>query len=87
MNVQDEFISRMRPENSGAMADKPRSSLKYLIDQAISEIIELDRVSGNNAGQEMIDLMIRFFTRLPPPTEYKNLEDFLLYRHEDAAVP
>ncbi|KAJ5986379.1 hypothetical protein N7451_010744 [Penicillium sp. IBT 35674x] len=84
-NVEDEFISRMQPEFSDN--SKAKSPLKYLIDQAISEIRELDSASGNNAGQEMIDLMIQFFKRPPPPQDYKNLEEFLLYRHEDAAVP
>ncbi|CAG8390390.1 unnamed protein product [Penicillium salamii] len=34
----------------------------------------------------MIQQMVRFFTR-PPPPRYKDMEEFLLYRHEDAAVP
>lgn len=83
--MNDEFIARMEPGFS--YNNEPRSFLKLLIDQAILDIRELDSISGNNAGQEMIDLMIRFFKRPPPPEEYKNLEEFLMYRHEDAAVP
>lgn len=67
--------------------DKPRTILQSMIDHAIQEIMSLDRDCGNNAGQDMIDLMIRFFTRPPPPENYNNMEEFLLYRHEDAAVP
>lgn len=67
--------------------DRPRSSLESKIDETIAEILELDRKHGNNAGEEMIELMIRFFSRPGPPKEYKNMEEFLLYRHEDAAVP
>ncbi|KAJ6050227.1 hypothetical protein N7444_006943 [Penicillium canescens] len=84
-SVQEEFVSRMKPDFNGD--DKPRTILQSMIDQAIQEIMELDRECGNNAGQDMIDLMIRFFTRPPPPAKYNDMEEFLLYRHEDAAVP
>lgn len=67
--------------------NRPGTILQSMIDQAIQEILELDADSGNNAGQDMIDLMVRFFTRPPPPARYDDIEDFLLYRHEDAAVP
>ena len=68
-------------------AEEGKSTLHLMIDRAILEIKELDCVSGNAAGQEMIDLMVRFFMRPPPPNEYKDMEEFLLYRLEDAAVP
>jgi hypothetical protein len=75
----------MKPDfNAGG---KPRTILQSMIDQAIQEIVELDHVCGNNAGQDMINLMIRFFIRPPPPAKYNDMEEFLLYRHEDAAVP
>ncbi|KAJ5216389.1 uncharacterized protein N7498_002796 [Penicillium cinerascens] len=83
--VNDDFIARM--ESGFSHTNEPRSFLKLLIDQVILDIRELDSISGNNAGQEMIDLMIRFFKRPPPPEQYKNLEEFLTYRHEDAAIP
>ncbi|KAJ6047850.1 hypothetical protein N7499_000567 [Penicillium canescens] len=51
------------------------------------EIREVDAASGNNVGQEMIEQMVEFFLRPPPPKEYKNMEEFLLYRHVDAALP
>ncbi|OJJ33320.1 hypothetical protein ASPWEDRAFT_30406 [Aspergillus wentii DTO 134E9] len=84
-SVQNQFVARMQPGFKSN--DEPKSFLQMMIDQAIEEIQELDRVSGNNGGQEMIDLMVQFFTRPPPPKQYKDLEEFLLYRHEDAAVP
>ncbi|CRG87145.1 hypothetical protein PISL3812_04160 [Talaromyces islandicus] len=84
-SVHAEFVSRM---TSGiTSSDEPKSTLQSLIDQAILDIRKTDFVSGNTAGQEMIDMMVRFFSRPPPPTEYKDMEEFLLYRHEDAAVP
>ncbi|KAJ5172263.1 hypothetical protein N7492_004856 [Penicillium capsulatum] len=84
VSIQQEFISRMNPDFDNG--DKPRTTLQSMIDHAIQEIIELDHKYGNNAGQEMIDLMIRFFTRPPPPAKYNDMEEFLLYRHEDAAL-
>jgi hypothetical protein len=67
--------------------DAKQSLLQFMIDQALAEIRELDRISGNTAGQEMIDLMVAFFTRPPPPESYSNMDEYLVYRHEDAAVP
>lgn len=67
--------------------EQTRTPLQLLIDNAMNEIRSLDCGAGNNAGEEMIDLMVRFFERPPPPKDFPNMEDFLLYRHEDAAVP
>ncbi|KAJ6009039.1 hypothetical protein N7522_004055 [Penicillium canescens] len=83
--VQDEFIARMQPRLNNIAS--PKTKLQVLIDQAIEEIYGVDRASGNTAGQEMLELMVRFFSRPPPPTQYKDMEEFLLYRHVDAAVP
>lgn len=75
----------MRPRSNTTTL--PETKLQELIDKTIEEIHEVDRVSGNTAGQEMLELMVRFFSRPPPPKQYKDMEEFLLYRHEDAAVP
>ena len=83
--VQDDFVARMRPGFNSGKA--PKSALHYLTDQIMEETHELDRVSGNTAGREMVDLMVRFFTRSRPPKKYHDMEEFLLYRHEDAAIP
>ena len=56
-------------------------------DDTIEETLELDREGESDAGRVMIDLMLHFFTRPPPPASYNNMEEFLLYRHEDAAIP
>ncbi|KAF3396683.1 hypothetical protein DPV78_008181 [Talaromyces pinophilus] len=83
--VQDEFVARMQP---GYIDTKNfKSDLQLLIDKTVAEILKLDQDNGNNAGQDMLELMIRFFTRPPPPKKYTSMEEFLLYRHEDAAVP
>lgn len=83
--VQEAFIARMKPgfENS----DKSRTMLQVMIDDTIEETLELDRECESDAGRVMIDLMLHFFTRPPPPASYNNMEEFLLYRHEDAAIP
>lgn len=82
--VHDEFIVRMQPWLNNI--DPPKTKVQEMIDQVIEEVLEVDRVSGNNAGQEMLEIMVRFFSRPPPPTQYKDMEQYLLYRHEDAAV-
>lgn len=83
--VHDEFIVRMQPRLNNIVS--PKTKMQELIDQVIEEIYEVDRVSGNTAGQEMLEMMVRFFSRSSPPTQYKDMEEYLLYRHEDAAVP
>jgi len=83
--VQREFIARMGPRLNDI--DPPTTKMQLLIDQMVEEILEVDRASGNNAGQGMLDLTLRFFYRPPPPTQFKDMEDFLLCRHEDAAIP
>ncbi|RCI09985.1 hypothetical protein L249_8495 [Ophiocordyceps polyrhachis-furcata BCC 54312] len=83
--VQQVFVDRMRPGRNPT--GDHMSSLESIIDRTMARILELDEESGNNAGRDMIDLMIRFFTRPAPPDKYDSMEDFLLYRHEDAAVP
>lgn len=83
--VHDEFIVRMQPRLNNIVS--PKTKMQELIDQVIEEIYEVDRVSGNTAGQEMLEMMVRFFNRSSPPTQYKDMEEYLLYRHEDAAVP
>ena len=82
--VHDEFIVRMQPllNNIGS----PKTKVQEMIDQVIEEIHEVDRISGNTGGQEMLEMMVRFFSRPPPPTQYKDMEEYLLYRHEDAAL-
>jgi hypothetical protein len=62
-------------------------TFQSMIDQTMLEIREVDAASGNNVGQEMIEQMVEFFLRPPPPKEYKNMEEFLLYRHMDAGLP
>ncbi|XP_044717143.1 putative Aristolochene synthase [Hirsutella rhossiliensis] len=79
------FIERMQP--SGSHTYGPESALQSLIDDTIAQILELDQENGNDSGRTMIEMMIRFFSRPPPPEKYDCMEDFLLYRHEDAAVP
>lgn len=83
--MQRVFISGLRPET--ASDDKPQTSLGMYIDAQVAAMLELDRVSNNNAGKNILELMIRFFTRPPPPEKYESMKDFLLYRREDAAVP
>ncbi|PLB41613.1 terpene synthase family protein [Aspergillus candidus] len=83
--VKSLFVDRMRPGYQPN--EQTRTPLQLLIDNAMNEIRSLDCGAGNNAGEEMIDLMVRFFERPPPPKDFPNMEDFLLYRHEDAAVP
>ena len=68
------------------LLDDPKSSLNSLIDDTTAEILDLDRNNGNDSGREMLDEMVRFFGRPPPPDKYNNMEEFLLYRHQDAAV-
>lgn len=53
----------------------------------MTEILEVDRATGNTAGRELIELMVRFLSRPPPPEKYHSLREFLSYRHEDAALP
>ncbi|KAK6810861.1 hypothetical protein RU639_013599 [Aspergillus parasiticus] len=83
--VQTHFMDRMRGDST--RHDTKPSLLKSMIDETLAEIRELDRISGNTAGQEMIDFMVASFTRTTPPEGYNDLEEFLLYRHKDAAVP
>ncbi|RDA92444.1 hypothetical protein CP533_6459 [Ophiocordyceps camponoti-saundersi (nom. inval.)] len=83
--VQEVFVDRMRPESHRNAGHK--SSLESMIEKIITRILELDEQSGNDAGRDMIELMVRFFTRPAPPEKYDSMEDFLLYRIEDAAVP
>lgn len=63
-----------------------QEGVQRLIDSTIADILEVDRKNNNNIGKEMIELMVRFFTRPEPPASYANLREFLLYRHKDAAV-
>lgn len=83
--VQEVFVARMRP--GGKYIGGSKSSLQSLIDHTIAEILQLDQHHENDSGKTMIDVMVRFFNRPPPPEKYNSLEEFLLYRHEDAAVP
>ncbi|KAK2594899.1 hypothetical protein QQS21_007398 [Conoideocrella luteorostrata] len=85
VSVQKAFIQRMQPEACNDSTVK--SFLENMIDNTIMEILQIDKLNGNNSGRDMIELMIRFFNRPPPPSTYRNIEEFLLYRHEDAAVP
>ena len=83
--MKDDFIARMQP---GFIATgKHTSTFQSMIDETMSEIREIDAAAGNKVGQEMIEQMVEFFPRPPPPKEYKNMEDFLLYRHVDAGLP
>ncbi|KFY94603.1 hypothetical protein V500_03145 [Pseudogymnoascus sp. VKM F-4518 (FW-2643)] len=82
--IQEVFIARM--EVGRNLLDDPKSSLHSLIDDTTAEILDLDRNNGNDSGREMLDEMVRFFGRPPPPDKYNNMEEFLLYRHQDAAV-
>ncbi|RDA87821.1 hypothetical protein CP532_2963 [Ophiocordyceps camponoti-leonardi (nom. inval.)] len=87
IRVQEVFVDRMRPEKSHRSNGDALSSLDSMIEKTIARILQLDEESGNDAGRDMIDLMVRFFTRPAPPEKYDSMEEFLLYRHEDAAVP
>lgn len=82
--IQDAFVSRMRP---GLRDPGSKSPLLRLVDDTIVEILQLDHDGDNSSGREMIERMVQFFNRPPPPKHYNNMEEFLLYRHEDAAVP
>ncbi|KAF3482463.1 uncharacterized protein GIQ15_05222 [Arthroderma uncinatum] len=83
--VQKVFISRMQPE-SNSNIHHPETTLESLIDETIAEIFELDRKNGNDAGRVMIEEMIRFFNRPGPPEKYNSMDDYLLYRHQDAGI-
>lgn len=74
----------MRQESM--LPDDHRSALQLLIGNKIKEILDLDLVSGNNSGKVLVEQMVQFFCRAPPPDKYNSLRDFLSYRHEDAAV-
>ncbi|KFY93583.1 hypothetical protein V500_03648 [Pseudogymnoascus sp. VKM F-4518 (FW-2643)] len=82
--IQEVFVARMQIGKN--LPDDPKSTLHSLIDDMTAEILDLDRNNGNDSGREMLDEMVRFFGRPPPPEKYNNMEDFLLYRHEDAAI-
>jgi hypothetical protein len=62
------------------------SKMQSLIDEIIAGLHEQDRQYGNPAGLEVIETMVRFFRRPPPPESFPNLREFLDYRHEDAGV-
>lgn len=64
-------------------ADKRKSTVQSMIDEAMIEIKELDSASGTTAGQEMFESLVDFFARPPPPREYGNMREYLSYRHED----
>ncbi|KAE8153365.1 isoprenoid synthase domain-containing protein [Aspergillus avenaceus] len=83
--VQEEFISRMRPNFDNGK--RPKSILQGMIDRTIQDFQEMDRLSGNNTGQEVIDLMVRFLDRPFPPDQWKDMDEYLLYRNEDTAMP
>ncbi|PYI04101.1 hypothetical protein BO78DRAFT_321184 [Aspergillus sclerotiicarbonarius CBS 121057] len=83
--VQELFLNRMRTDS--ACDNSSPSRVQAFIDQALTDIRELDHVSGNTAGQELIDSMVRFFSHPPPPENYSNMEEFLSYRNEDAGLP
>lgn len=68
------------------LPDGPKSSLHSLIDETTTEILDLDRNNGNDSGRKMLDEMVQFFSRPPPPDKYNNMEEFLRYRRQDAAV-
>ncbi|KOS18748.1 Fusicoccadiene synthase [Escovopsis weberi] len=78
------FITRLKPET--ASVDEPQTSLEKLVDAAVTEMLELDRLNNNHAGRRTLELIIGFFSRPAPPDKYESLEDFLVYRREDAAV-
>ncbi|PWY90688.1 hypothetical protein BO70DRAFT_75875 [Aspergillus heteromorphus CBS 117.55] len=82
--ILENYVDRMRPD----LQDRkpPVSALQADIDRTVDEILELDRTSGNTAGQELLENVVRFFTRPPPPSKYKNMEEYMKYRHEDIAI-
>ncbi|KAJ5963519.1 uncharacterized protein N7479_003395 [Penicillium vulpinum] len=82
--VYEQFIVRMKSGFTPPVED--RTPLLLLIDQIMAEIKELDNASGHLAGRLMLDEMVAFFSRPPPSKAYENMEDFLLYRHKDAAI-
>ncbi|KFZ14995.1 hypothetical protein V502_05825 [Pseudogymnoascus sp. VKM F-4520 (FW-2644)] len=82
--IQEVFVARMHVGRN--LPDDPKSSLHSLIDDTTAEILDLDRNNGNDSGKKMLEEMVRFFSRPPPPDKYNNMEEFLQYRRQDAAV-
>ncbi|PFH57673.1 hypothetical protein XA68_14701 [Ophiocordyceps unilateralis] len=84
--VEETLIECMRPDRKRKVGHESSPAL-IMIERTIAEILELDERNGNNAGRDMIERMIRFFTRPAPPPRFNSMDEFLLHRHEDAAVP
>lgn len=63
-----------------------RFEIESVIDEVIVEILELDLRSNSQSGKQMLEELVKFFSRPAPPSKYSTMRDFLLYRHEDAGV-
>ncbi|KAK5995386.1 Terpene cyclase 6-like protein [Cladobotryum mycophilum] len=79
--VHNEFIYRMK--SGFTPTEDHRSPLILLIDQIMTEIKQLDHETGNTCGHRLLDTVLAFFLRPPPPKEYKDMDDFFFYRHQD----
>ncbi|OJJ32701.1 hypothetical protein ASPWEDRAFT_185188 [Aspergillus wentii DTO 134E9] len=55
-----------------------RTPLQGRIDETVDESEELDRLTGNTAGREVIDQMVLFFDT-PPKKKYRTLEEFIQF--------
>ncbi|PYH96539.1 hypothetical protein BO71DRAFT_174421 [Aspergillus ellipticus CBS 707.79] len=82
--ILEHYVDRMRPDLKERKP--PMSALQADIDQTVDEILELDRISGNTAGKELLDDVVNFFSRPAPPMTYRNMEEYMQYRHEDIAI-
>ncbi|XWW97527.1 hypothetical protein V2A60_005511 [Cordyceps javanica] len=84
--IEGTFIRSMQPNLPPEMS-RGKGTIQSIIRNSISDILALDKVSGKDNGRQMIDRMVQFFTRPPPPDSFSTLRAFLDYRHEDAAAP
>lgn len=60
--------------------------MESLVDKTFSEVLQLAAQDGNDSGKVYIEETVRFFSHPPPPDSYKNLEEFMAYRCQDAAI-
>lgn len=87
VKMQKNFIPRItRSKDQLNSSNESKSALQSLIDFTIKGFHDQDSISGNG-GQEVIDHILGFFSRPEPPKEFKDFDEFINYRIEDAAMP
>ena len=78
----EDFVNRINNFKEHSASD---SQLQHHIDSVMLGIRNADLLAGN-AGKEVIDAMSESFRRMRPKMQFRNLRQYLEFRHDNVGA-